>query len=104
MCKLDSKTCSEIKKGVIFLNRTSEYRRFREDVYQQKLKRLFTDSAFPLVWWNNYWNRKYLKQYYYGSPYHKKMSHKCARRIDFEQTKSKGNLYRKYYDYKWSIH
>lgn len=86
------------------MNRTSEYRRFREEVYQQKLKRLLTDSAFSSVWWNNYWNRKYLKQYYYGSPYHKKMSHKCARRIDFEQTKSKGNLYRKYYDYKWSIH
>lgn len=80
------------------MNRTSEYRRFREDVYRQHLKRLLNDSSSVSVWWNNYRNRKYLKQYYYGNSYHKRMSRRRVRRIDFGETAPKGNIYRKYYD------
>lgn len=85
------------------MNRTSEYRRFRDDVYRQHLKRLLTDSPSASVWWNNYWNRKYLKPYYYGNSYHKRMSRRRVRRVDFGETLPKGNIYRKYYDYKWLI-
>lgn len=82
------------------MSRTAEYRRFREALHQAHLKRLLNDagSSFLVpVWWNNNEDRKYLKRVYISRPYYKKQARRAARRIDFAETVTKGNIHQKYY-------
>ena len=84
------------------MSRTSEYRRFQDRLHKKRLEEMLR-SVPSVVYWNDYTNRKYLKIYYYGNPFHKKQGRRRARRITYDEKIPKGNLHHKYYDYWWNI-
>ena len=59
------------------MSRTSEYRRFQNYLHNVRLRNIMNSSSS--VWWNDYSNHRYLKRYYYGNAYFKRVSNKKMR-------------------------
>lgn len=83
------------------MSRTSEYRRFQDYLHNIRLRNIMNSSSS--VWWNDYCNPRYLKRYYYGNAYFKRVSNKKIRNANRTERVPKGNFSHKYYDYWWQI-